>query len=65
MVLPLTLHSALETQPGKIMFTPDSKIFIAGHRGLVGYALLFRLEAEGFGKVVMRRCEITGLVVGG
>jgi len=27
---------------------PDSRVFVAGHRGLVGSAILRRLEAEGF-----------------
>jgi GDP-L-fucose synthase len=32
----------------------DSKIFIAGHRGLVGSAILRRLQAEGFGRLLLR-----------
>ena len=28
--------------------TPDSKVYVAGHRGLVGSALLRRLAAGGF-----------------
>src|SRR5688572_6087375 len=28
--------------------TPDSRVFVAGHRGLVGSAILRRLEQEGF-----------------
>jgi GDP-L-fucose synthase len=30
----------------------DARIFVAGHRGLVGGALLRRLEAEGFGRLL-------------
>jgi len=30
----------------------DSRVFVAGHRGLVGSAILRRLEAEGFRKVL-------------
>ena len=30
------------------------KIFVAGHRGLVGSALIRRFEAEGFGNLVKR-----------
>src|SRR5213594_4927977 len=32
----------------------SDKIFVAGHRGMVGSAVLRRLEAEGFGNVVTR-----------
>ena len=32
--------------------TPDSKIFIAGHTGLVGSAVMRRLEAEGFTNIL-------------
>ncbi len=34
--------------------TPHSKIYVAGHRGLVGGAILRRLQAEGFGNIVTR-----------
>src|SRR2546426_3329281 len=30
----------------------DSRVFVAGHRGLVGSAILRRLEAEGFRRVL-------------
>ncbi len=33
---------------------PDSKIYVAGHRGLVGSAIVRRLEAGGFGNLVLR-----------
>src|SRR5438093_4692833 len=32
----------------------SDRIFVAGHRGMVGSAVLRRLEAEGFGNIVMR-----------
>lgn len=32
----------------------DSKIFIAGHRGMVGSAIMRKLESEGFTKIVVR-----------
>jgi len=31
---------------------PDAKVFVAGHRGLVGSAIMRRLEAEGFSQVL-------------
>jgi len=32
----------------------DSKIFIAGHRGMVGSAIMRKLESEGFSRIVVR-----------
>ena len=32
--------------------TPDSRIFVAGHRGMVGSAIVRRLTAEGYSKVI-------------
>src|SRR5438067_7968787 len=32
----------------------SDKIFVAGHRGMVGSAVLRRLEAQGFGNIVTR-----------
>ena len=38
---------------------PDSKIFVAGHRGLVGSALVRRLGAAGYTELVLRdRCRL-------
>ncbi|MEO1996636.1 MAG: GDP-L-fucose synthase, partial [Planctomycetaceae bacterium] len=34
--------------------TPESKVFVAGHRGMVGSAILRALEATGFSRVVAR-----------
>ena len=37
----------------------DSKIFVAGHRGLVGSAILRCLQSEGFGRLLLRsRAEL-------
>jgi GDP-L-fucose synthase len=37
----------------------DSKIFVAGHRGLVGSAILRRLQADGFRQLLARtRAEL-------
>ncbi len=38
---------------------PDSKVYVAGHRGLVGSAILRRLEGEGYGNLLTRtRAEL-------
>ena len=36
------------------MFGKDEKIFVAGHRGLVGSALVPQLQQDGFANVIMR-----------
>ena len=33
---------------------PDARIFVAGHRGMVGSAIVRRLETEGFSRVITR-----------
>ena len=33
---------------GMIEMRPDARVYVAGHGGLVGSAILRRLEAEGF-----------------
>jgi GDP-L-fucose synthase len=38
----------------KPMIDPNAKIYVAGHRGLVGSALVRRLETGGFGNLVLR-----------
>ncbi|HEV7499877.1 MAG TPA: GDP-L-fucose synthase, partial [Vicinamibacteria bacterium] len=37
--------------------TPDSRVFVAGHRGLVGSAILRRLQSEGFRNVLVATRE--------
>ncbi|MHB8390821.1 MAG: NAD-dependent epimerase/dehydratase family protein, partial [Acidobacteriaceae bacterium] len=34
--------------------TPDRKIYVAGHRGLVGSAILRRLQAGGYRNLIVR-----------
>jgi len=36
------------------MLRPESKIFVAGHRGLVGSAIVRQLQAQGFGNLLLR-----------
>lgn len=38
----------------KDLMDKDSRIFVAGHRGLVGGAIVRRLEQEGFGNLLLR-----------
>ncbi len=40
------------TSPRK--FLPAAKIYVAGHRGLVGSAIVRRLKAEGFNNLILR-----------
>ncbi len=42
-------------QPAGVDMKKDEKIYVAGHRGLVGSALLRRLKKLGYGNVVTRR----------
>jgi len=42
------------SDPHPSRLTPDSRIYVAGHRGLVGSAIVRRLEKEGFGHLVLR-----------
>ena len=42
----------------------DSRIFVAGHKGLVGSAIVRHLEAEGFTNIITadrRQCDLTNL----
>ena len=36
------------------VLTPDTRIFVAGHKGLVGSAIYRRLTAEGLGGLITR-----------
>lgn len=47
----LSMPSAVQGQQGMEV---DSKIYVAGHRGLVGSALLRRLKKEGFENIITR-----------
>src|SRR5436190_6982979 len=42
--------------------TPDSRIYVAGHRGLAGSALVRRLQAKGYRKLITRTHEELDLV---
>ena len=35
----------------------DSKIFVAGHRGMVGSAIVRRLQDEGFSNLILRSSD--------
>jgi GDP-L-fucose synthase len=37
-----------------MLMNPDSKIYVAGHRGMVGSAIVRRLEAQGLRRIVTR-----------
>jgi GDP-L-fucose synthase len=37
-----------------MMVGPEARVFVAGHRGLVGAALMRRLEAGGYGRLITR-----------
>src|SRR5947208_1586954 len=39
---------------GQLMMDKSEKIFVAGHHGMVGSALLRRLESEGFSNLLVR-----------
>ena len=42
-----------------MIMRPESKIFVAGHRGLVGSALLRKLAARGYANIITRtRAEL-------
>jgi GDP-L-fucose synthase len=42
--------------------TPDSKIFVAGHRGMVGSAVVRALEKQGFANIVVRNRQEVDLL---
>lgn len=39
------------------MITPDSKIYVAGHRGMVGSAIVRKLEKEGYKNIITKTSE--------
>src|SRR2546430_16653276 len=39
---------------GQLMMDKSEKIFVAGHRGMVGSALVRRLKSEGFSNLLVR-----------
>lgn len=41
--------------------TPDSRIFVAGHRGLVGSAIVRRLEAQGYNNLLLAGRDVLDL----
>lgn len=43
------------SQPGQLMMDKSEKIFVAGHGGMVGSALIRRLETEGYANLLV--CE--------
>ena len=45
----------MTNSPNSSPLTPDSAIFIAGHRGLVGSAIMCNLEQRGFTNLITRR----------
>lgn len=46
----------------KIIMNPNSKIYVAGHRGLVGSAIVRQLEAKGYSNFVFRTHKELDLV---
>ena len=44
--------------PGESLLQPGARVFVAGHRGLVGSAVRRRLDAEGFEVLVRTRDEL-------
>ena len=47
--IPLTTTNNMQTQTShSTLLTPQSRIYVAGHRGLVGSAIIRKLQAEGY-----------------
>src|SRR5260370_5161692 len=47
-------HSGSRTATSKHCMTPDSRIYVAGHRGLAGSALVRQLQAKGYRNLITR-----------
>ncbi len=43
-----------DTSSRPTLLTPSTRIYVAGHRGMVGSAIIRRLQAEGFGTIITR-----------
>lgn len=43
--------------PSKVAMQPDSRIYVAGHSGMVGSAILRRLEGAGYDNLILRSLE--------
>ena len=43
-----------EEWSGTVMMDKEAKIYVAGHRGMVGSAIVRRLEKEGYGNLVLK-----------
>ncbi len=43
------------------MMNKDSKIYVAGHRGLVGSAIIRKLKSEGYTNIIYRTSDILDL----
>ncbi len=51
------LASPIDASSGAFELRTDTKIYLAGHRGLVGSAILRRLEADGFRNLVLKTSQ--------
>ena len=38
----------------KVVMNPESRVWVAGHRGLVGSAIVRRLQADGYSRMLLR-----------
>lgn len=48
-----------QSNTGSSLLSPETRIYVAGHRGMVGSAIIQRLSAEGFSNIVTRsRAEV-------
>jgi len=54
---PTTKHQSQSTD-----LTTDSKIYVAGHNGLVGSAIIRKLESEGYTNIITRTFEELNLI---